>query len=373
MKIQQITYYDRELEWRFEPIQFSDLTLLVGVSGVGKTQILQSILSLQRIAKGRSLNGVEWDITFFESGSEYQWKGKFETKEVTKLIIYDESEKDSFKILDESLSKNGITMIERKGNEIKFKGQTLPKLSPFESAINILSEEDDIAPARDGFNKIIYSDNSNSVDTVHRIIYASISKKYYTLQKIQASNLPIQIKLALVYNHVPEIFQKIKDIFRDIFVQVEDIKLEPDEDDNIPMVIADYPFVYIKEKGVNNWISQAQISSGMFRTLMHISELYLSAEGTVILIDEFENSLGVNCIDVLTELLLENRNLQFIITSHHPYIINNIAMDRWKIVTRRGGVVKARDAKDFHLGKSRHQAFMQLINLEAYKEGIEVG
>jgi hypothetical protein len=28
MKINQMTYYDRELEWRFEPIHFSEVNLL---------------------------------------------------------------------------------------------------------------------------------------------------------------------------------------------------------------------------------------------------------------------------------------------------------------------------------------------------------
>ncbi|MGB3265930.1 MAG: ATP-binding protein, partial [Microcoleus sp.] len=88
--------------------------------------------------------------------------------------------------------------------------------------------------------------------------------------------------------------------------------------------------------------------------------------------DEFENSLGINCIDVVTDLIVENRNIQFILTSHHPYIINNIGMEHWKIVTRQGGVVTVKDAKDLNLGKSRHQAFTQLINLEEYSEGIKV-
>jgi AAA15 family ATPase/GTPase len=108
----------------------------------------------------------------------------------------------------------------------------------------------------------------------------------------------------------------------------------------------------------------------MFKTLMYISEIYLYPEGTVILIDEFENSLGVNCIDIVTDLLMEKRNLQFILTSHHPYIINKIGMEYWKIVTRKGGVVTVKDAKSFNLGKTRHQAFTQLINLEEYTEGI---
>ncbi len=376
MKINQITYYDHELEWRFEPIQFSDLTLLVGVSGVGKTQILQSIMNLRKIAKGSSFNGVEWKISFCVNNKQYYWEGKFEEKKVASLIIEDERvENNKFKILQEILFINQEIIIERNEKEIIFKGKQLPKLSPFQSAVDILGEEEDISPIKNGFNKIIYSDHSTGevVNEIYPLIYASLAREDFTLEDIQKRNLPIQIKLALAYEHNPIFFTKIKERFIDVFLQVEDIKIEPDENNNsLSKIIAEYPFIQIKEKGVNNWISQNQISSGMFRTLMHISEIYLSGKDTVILIDEFENSLGVNCIDVLTDLLLKNRNIQFIITSHHPYIINNIQMEHWKIVTRKGGIVTARDAKDFNLGKSRHQAFMQLINLSDYKEGIKV-
>ena len=58
-------------------------------------------------------------------------------------------------------------MIERNDKEIKFKNQPLPKLSPFQSAVSILSEEEDISPVQDSFNKIIYSDQSGPVDAVH--------------------------------------------------------------------------------------------------------------------------------------------------------------------------------------------------------------
>ncbi|MBD2293452.1 hypothetical protein H6G06_08115 [Anabaena sphaerica FACHB-251] len=48
MKINQLSYYNHELEWQLEPITFSDLTLLVGISGVGKTQIIKSILNFKK-------------------------------------------------------------------------------------------------------------------------------------------------------------------------------------------------------------------------------------------------------------------------------------------------------------------------------------
>jgi chromosomal replication initiation ATPase DnaA len=44
MKIKKVAFWDNELEWRFEPIYFSDWALLVGGSGLGKTQILKVIL-----------------------------------------------------------------------------------------------------------------------------------------------------------------------------------------------------------------------------------------------------------------------------------------------------------------------------------------
>ncbi len=376
MKINQITYYDKELEWRFEPIQFSELTLLVGVSGVGKTQILESIMNLRKIARGHSLNGVKWDITFSVDNNNYRWEGEFETNSISYLLVEEDDSENKARIINEHLYINNKNIIERNNNQIKFHDKKLPKLSPFQSVVEILSEEEDIAPVKNGFNRIVYSDQSKgtSVDAIYPLIYAQLSNQKFSLKHIQESNLPIQIKIALAYQHVPEVFNKIKENFINIFVQVEDIKIEPDEIDNsLHRLITEYPFINIKERDVDNWIHQNHISSGMFRTLMHISELYLSTEGTVILIDEFENSLGVNCIDVVSDLLIENRKLQFIITSHHPYIINKISMEHWKIVTRKGGIVIAKDVKEFNLPKSRHQAFMQLMNLDAYREGITVG
>ncbi|HLO87895.1 MAG TPA: AAA family ATPase [Nostocaceae cyanobacterium] len=380
MKINKMYYYDHELEWCLEPIQFSELNLLVGVSGVGKTQILKSILNLRKIVRGASLNGVEWEVEFTTKEHSYRWSGAFDTKQIEEFIPEEESDvpgsrAKKFKINKELLYKEDELVIERNDNEIKFRGNNLPKLSSFKSAIELLGEEEDIIPVKDGFNKIIYSDDRINAISIDEMFSSFSNKsslmKYSTLESIQEGKLSSQTKLALVYKHKLPIFEEIKQHFINIFEQVEDIKIEPDEnDDDLPSILAEYPIVKIKEKGVNKWIEQGRISSGMLRTLMHISELYLSADGTIILIDEFENSLGVNCIDILGDLLCESRRLQFIITSHHPYIINNIDMRHWKIITRKGGVVSAKNAEDLGLGKSKHEAFMQLINLEEFEEGI---
>ena len=64
MKILNLTYEDKALKWSLEKANFEKLTLLVGASGVGKTQILNSIMKLKAIADGKSISGIKWNIEF---------------------------------------------------------------------------------------------------------------------------------------------------------------------------------------------------------------------------------------------------------------------------------------------------------------------
>ena len=59
MKILELSYEDKATGWKLNPVQFSDLNLLVGVSGVGKTKILKAILNIKKIVEGESLNSVQ--------------------------------------------------------------------------------------------------------------------------------------------------------------------------------------------------------------------------------------------------------------------------------------------------------------------------
>jgi ABC-type Na+ transport system ATPase subunit NatA len=374
MKIQEVTYCNKALDWRFEPIEFGQLSLLVGISGVGKTQIIRGIADLKKVANGKSINGVCWNISFVSSGLNYRWKGEFEVQDVEYFIDSDEDE-DRYKVISEYVYKENELLIERDGSYVKFKDREMPKLSPFKSMVEVLSEEDDISPIQQGFDRVFYRRPTDNVTTeIHvGIPYEVLSESYLNIKSLQESDLPTQVKLGLTYKCFPEVFNQIKYRFTNIFPQVEDIKLEPVKEKRLPFLAAGFPFLYIKEKGVDNWIFQKSISSGMYKTLMQITDLYLLPDNSLVLIDEFENSLGVNCIDVLTEdLLSDRRGMQFILTSHHPYIINNIDLTDWKIVTRKGGIVRVKDAEQLHLGRSKHQAFIQLMNLDEYREGIEI-
>lgn len=381
MRVYNFKFENKKLELIIEPINFSNLSLLVGVSGVGKTIILQSLLDLKQIARGKSLSGVEWEIIFsIKNGAKYLWKGAFEKTGISEFLegssYEDEKETETIsrpKIIYEKLYKDHQLIVERNENEIKLEGKPTPKLSSYKSALNLFNEEESISPVFESFNKIIRSDDYGTKGVPMFDNFNKFLKKHQTLESIQNSNIPAYLKLALVYKSQPDVFNTIKNHFINVFTQVEDIRLEPIKESDLPFFIRNTPHLQIKEKNVSKWIFHNKISSGMFKTLIQISQLFLCSESTVILIDEFENSLGINCIDTLTEnLMYDNRNIQFILTSHHPYIINAIGMEHWKVVSRRGGIISTKDAKDYKLGKSKHESFKQLIQLSDYRKGIKV-
>jgi len=379
MRIKKISYTDKTTGWDLQPLSLDKLTLLVGASGVGKTRILQSILNIKKIAGGASLNGICWHIEFSTTnGREYIWKGKFEDKGFSVESVFspdDEEETEKARIESEQVFIDGEVVVDRDDQDIIFNGHKTVRLSKNESIIFLLREEEQIKEAHQEFDKIIFDDNTDSIR--HFAFDDEIDeklKKHRSIRTIRESNENIKLKLYFTCKNQKESFEDIVQAFIDVFPYVEGVKVEPLQHNGkrIHLFLREMPFIQIKEKGIEQWIPETRMSSGMLRTLMHIAELYLCADSSLILIDEFENSLGINCIDELAQTIVSaERGLQFIITSHHPYIINNIKHTDWKIVTRKGGAVVARNASDFNFDKSKHKAFTQLINLDIYSEGVE--
>ncbi|NEQ71523.1 MAG: hypothetical protein F6K21_39795 [Symploca sp. SIO2D2] len=217
MKIKRIEYQDQEYEWKIESLEFlPNLTLLVGGSGAGKTQILQSIFKLKEIANGESFNGVKWDIYFLtENNVSYRWKGEFETKKTDELfldqIIREEHE---FDIVEEFIYRDDQKIIERNSQRIFFKNEKMPKLPPSQSIVELFEQEEDIAPAKENLDKIIFSKPYKAVEEANFVFFSrSQPDENYSLDDIQNSDLSVPAKLLFVHRYSPEIFQKIKNIF----------------------------------------------------------------------------------------------------------------------------------------------------------------
>jgi predicted ATPase len=361
MKINHFSFEEKSLGWRLEETHFERLTLLVGASGVGKTRILSAIVALQRVAQGEiQQRGRAWRIGFSIGDSNYIWEGEFEAQAHIKF---------------EKLYLQDALILNRTADEIVFNGAPTVRLPQKESCIFLLRYEPQIEPIAQGFARIVFSNYHQQINNsaIHELSRLMMQKKEYdSLKKIQESQLTILGKLYLCQTGSRKTFERLKQRFCDIFPQVENLRIAPSTEIsyNKSSPVENYPIIQIKEKSVDNWIIQHRISAGMLRTLLQIAELYLCADDSILLIDEFENSLGINCIDQITsDIQSSRRGLQFILSSHNPYIINAISPKYWKLITRADGIIRTQNIDQFDIGNSRHSAFMQLLQLEAYQTG----
>lgn len=366
MKLKKLFFKNNLTGWNVEEVKFDNLTLLVGASGVGKTQILHALSSLARIAQGDSENGIEWELSFEQNGIGYIWAGKFETVESDVEDVYN-FKAQTYKILQESLLVGEEEMIRRDQDLLMFGGKPTVKLDACKSAIELLKAEEEMAPVYRGF-KHLYQLTTDRLG-ISLSPYLKKNEDVADLGMIKNQELlnPFDKLFLLKRNKLPE-FNVIKEQFMEIFPLVEEI------DFAVGSFFNDKPFpiLKLKEKNVDAWILQPNISSGMRRTLAQIITLVLADDGDIVLIDEFENGLGVNCINQLAELILDpNSDIQVIMTSHHPYIINAIPFNKWKVVTREASNVSVHTAAELNIGQhSKHDAFMQLIQTSAYKTGV---
>lgn len=392
MAIVTFQFHDTFHHWELQPVIFKNINLLVGISGVGKTRILNALQRVRRagLSGTREVNGCAWMIELTAAEQHYVWTAETSLVPQDVLLPQDEAhDKDSQtprstpRFVRERIERrDGCVLVDRTDDTFLFESRPLPKLKNTESAITLLRDEASMAPLYLALRRFLFSEvEGPSVMIVldsHQM--KRVRQQCHTLEALrEATDIPIVVRAFILQEDYPETFRAIVGQFMDIFETVLDVRLgklgelAPEILAHAPPFATESLALAIRERGVQGWITAHDLSAGMLRILMHVLELALASVGTVIVIDEFENSLGVNCLPALADLLLDRADeLQFVLTSHHPYVINNIPSTWWKVVTRHGSVVTVTDADTIPALQtaSSHEKFLQLMNLPAYEEGI---
>lgn len=375
MKIIEYSCKDSRENWSFEKISFNGLNLLVGASATGKTRLLNTISDLALFVTGaKKLKASIWSVIFEAERCRYNWD----------LSVNDENE-ISGRVIKEKLVKisggKQRVLIDRTPKSFLFDGKELPKLSATESGVFLLKEESLIKPVFNEFQFILrrnfWGDELKNLENYHmsdQKIEIGLEQEE-TLETLFKMKVGLSYQLWLLQKFVPEKFTRITEYFKNFFPSVESVSFE-DLTKILPNIAAlkEIPAFCIKETGNKKLIPLHELSSGMQKVLMVITDLLTLPKGAIYMLDEYENSLGINAIDFLPELLSENDlENQIFITSHHPYLINKIPVENWIVFHRKAAKVSVIQGKELarKFGKSRQQAFLQLINEPFYKEGIE--
>jgi len=361
-------------DWEFSEVEFGSINLLVGDTATGKTRLLNTIFNIGTFVARDEYKTGFWDITFEQQGSTYRW-----------LLRTDNlSNDESSRILEEKLWKLGnetTLLVERTENKFVFSKEKLPKLSPRITAISLLKEEEVIQPIHEGFGAIrrrrFFHDALLKVSELEPIPQDALKKfrPGLTERDLYKAKLGLNATLYILSIHNKEAFDSIRKNFKVAFPFIDDMQIQ-DFSKVSPGVTfpVEIPVFCIKEKSSTNWIPITEASSGMQKVLLILTDTYTLPPQSIYIIDEYENSLGINAIDFFPHFLLDiEKDIQFFITSHHPYIINEIPSRNWYVFNRKGKKVTIKYGEELErrFGKSKQQAFIQLINDPFYVDGVE--
>ena len=356
-------YYNGRLfdEWEFQDTKLDGVNLLVGASGSGKTRYLNSIFNISSsIVQGQPFRSGHWELTIKTDEYEYLWEYDGGKNQIQREIV-------ARKRIDSQ--EEFENLIDRTPDTFSFCGDKLPRLHSDTSGITLLREEKKITPLYDTFSKLqrrrfhdeglrdalrLWSLQDVSQE-LSNLFHSENDDGILTLWKQQ---LPLSAKLFFLSGKFPERYSLAVEVFQQVFPSIKKCDVSIQSPDQLPIF-------FIKEEKINRDVPLPELSSGMQKVLLIITDIITLPKGSIYIIDEYENSLGINAIDFLPEFLADyGTDIQFLITTHHPYLINNMPMETWRVFHRNGSSVSIKDGKEFEerYGKSKQKAFVQLIN-----------
>src|SRR5216683_3429146 len=148
MKIFKYQYKDvEEPGWDFTEVQFGKINLLVGDTATGKSCLLNTLFNLGRFVAVKEFKHGSWELTFEHENITYSWHLETQRR--------NDERKPGVIVRDNLWRHEGekrIPVVERDGTKFIFGGQQTPKLSPMETSISLLREEEVIRPLYEAFS-----------------------------------------------------------------------------------------------------------------------------------------------------------------------------------------------------------------------------
>ena len=375
MYINWIEYESNSSGQKISHVDFNRLNLLVGASAAGKTTILRAITNfLLTISMGHAV----MEQCRFKMGfsivdrlsdkvkmKDYLWEIRTREKDILSA-----EGASVYPIYYERLQElpTNKKIISREENDLYIDGyKNLPQVSKLQSAIYIYRENipfsaivDDMRLTWTMYNQDVALNKVTNelLEQIRKIIQEAQENKHPVRWHYAAQNkFPMSLFFYIVKKTYPEKYKIFLEDLQDIFPEIENVYIKQNINGD-----GNY-YLSILQNG--HWILPPDISSGMIRTIYLLACLHFCETNTMILFDELENSLGVNCLDEIVERIRKKANekkIQFLLTSHHPYVINQIPVDRWLIISQKDSLIESKKAEELGIGRMKSEKFFELIN-----------
>lgn len=362
-------------------IKFNNITALVALNNFGKSNVLSAIdfglkfiksnienksdmmanrtlIPIHRDLLGRNykfeiggiteINQIEYDIVY---GYEFSWQVN---EEVSPVII-----SEYLKSKPRAEGQKYTQLIKRNEKKASYKSSETGRCS----SLIIVENKELVVNKLLAYDKIFYIDIIKDLNNMRFYMETHLDvkncycpnpiiRKGIEGMTIDVENLP-RVMYQLKKNN-PDLFELLKDVYRDLFPSVDDIIIRKYEirppkpkklPDEAPFIISDAIYLlFVKDRNLIEPISFELMSDGAKRVFMILSRIILADIGNVslIAIEEPENSvhpaLFQSYVQIISQLL---DDCKILITSHSPYIVNYLDPSWLHIgVNNESGVAK---------------------------------
>ncbi|MDR0908963.1 MAG: ATP-binding protein [Spirochaetaceae bacterium] len=348
MILRKLTYCEfdgRPTQWSLEGLSLGKINLLVGKNATGKTNTITKINWLASMLAGlqpQLLNSASYETEFSDETDTYNYTLKLEKNCVVleKLSINGEE-----KFIRDNQGTGHIVAAQFPEQPMNF------KLSP--NQLVIVSKRDAIQhPYLEklsewaGGQRMYAFSSKLGQDTVFS---TNDMNNFVVNPRDMNSVVPLYVKGE---HEFPNDFRKkviaaMKNIGYDLtnIGVISNPAISPASVKSMTHIADSSSFLmlYVGEKDIQTPVFQQGMSQGMFRALsLVIQVIYnvLKKVSTTVLIDDIGEGLdyerSTNTIQSLMDLA-QNNDIQLIMSTNDRFVMNNIPLDYWQVIQRKGG------------------------------------
>jgi hypothetical protein len=367
-------------EWSLEGFMPKKINLIIGKNASGKTRTLNLIGGMGQVISGQR--------PLFRGPSEIKLEFNHHSK--LKYLI---AVKDG-KVIAEKLIKNDETLLDRGiGGKGKIFAEQLDRFIDFQAPENVLA----CTVRRDAVQHPYFEEIFQWGDLIRHYHFGSQLGKDMLLLAAAERTVPVNFKdennivsiFKAAFEQFPGFTEIIVNDMKQIGYDIEIAVYAPLPLPFVPMSplpgipLGDLLGISVKEADLNKYISQIDMSQGMFRALallIHVNLNLLQNTPCCFLIDDIGEGLDFDRSSALIKLLMDKVSkspaaVQLMMTTNDRFTMNSVPLKYWSVIHRHGGKCKVfnyenskKIFEDFaYTGLSNFDFF----STEFYEKGLE--